>query len=542
MAGVKNKSVADLTLKLSEPGLTPILRAGLGGLATSLRATGLAGDASYKWPDPVKLGPGEAIIERQQITLRWNDDPEAVLRELFEKSFRIREGVIDLPGIWRPGRWALGVAAALQTGYKRTFLQHGKTTKKDGAARTKQIEIDERLLSVSYQPYVSFAHQEAYVDVLKALRGGSVALAGWANPGAVDRHLAYGNTEWSYSATQALCGLFAIVGCLSFQVTQSGGAGALVIPEPNDLVKFAVLRPLLTPNTVAESHVAGASDAVLFVNLLMRMEETAAAGSCIASTHGVTLRATPWASQQKSRVSTVRLGQIPAEVLDAYETATQMLPNRILVKRSEEEDAEEGSGYFAVASALRGFVADNLANGRRWFDGFATAVTPEKQPKFLHRYRTANDNLGALRAEDRKGLIEMTKQLDEAEAHLVRAVHVALRNRFGAIAKETKELPSATRKKRFQNERDKWRLLFAGAKTQEQVRAGLSELWGRAGTNAELQAHWQEVLPLLRAEHWQAARDLALIGLASYQGKGTPSGDEDDEGDHQADSTEDSAD
>jgi CRISPR-associated protein Cas8a1/Csx13 len=71
---------------------------------------------------------------------------------------------------------------------------------------------------------------------------------------------------------------------------------------------------------------------------------------------------------------------------------------------------------------------------------------------------------------------------------------------------------------RFRGERERLRLAFAGAKTPDQVRAALADLWSRGGTNRELQASWEQVLPLLRPERWQVARDLALVALASYQG------------------------
>jgi CRISPR-associated protein Cas8a1/Csx13 len=528
-------TVADtLSVGLHDPGLTPMLRAGLGGLAASIRAIAIAADPRFQWPGPVAIGPGQAVVEPARVVLRWGGDPEATLRALFEGSFRIREGLVDLPGTYRPERWSLALAAALQTAYKRTFLQHGKTTTKDGQPRPGHVEIDDRPITVTYQPYAAFAHQQAYADVVKGLRVGTVALAGWANPGAVDRHLAFSDTDWAYTPAEALCGLFAIVGCLSFQVTQSGGAGALVILEPSDLVRFAYRRPALSPERVADAYVAGASDAALSVSVSLRMD--AARDRAVAATHGVTLRPTPWAKQQKSRVATASLGHVPEAVLDIYDAAMKTLPTRIVTKRVDEDDGDDGEeGYFAAASALRGFAAENLANGRRWFSSFATATTSEKQPRFLHRYRTIKDKLGALRIEDKKGLIEMTNRLDEAEAHLVRAVHVALRQRFGAIADETKGMAAQTRKNRFQGERDKWRLAFAGAKTHEQIRGALADLWARAGSNVELKTHWEELLPLLRAERWQTARDLALVALASYHGGGPR--EEDDAEDADAEKT-----
>jgi CRISPR-associated protein Cas8a1/Csx13 len=516
--GSATAAPADLVLGLHDPGLTTMLRAGLGGLAASLRAIARTQNPDHQWPAPVPLGPGEAVVEPSRITLRWGGDPEATLRALFEGSFEIRNGLIHLPGAWDPSRaWTIQLGAALQNGLKRTFLQHGQTTKKEGAARPHGFEIDDRTITVTYQPYASFKHQGVWKDVLKGLKSGSVELAGWANPGAVGRHNAFDVTEWSYGPAEALCGIFAIVGCVSLGITQSGGAGALVILEPADLVRFAEVRPRLTPDKLEDAHVAGASDAVLHVHLVLRMEQLARDRSGIAAVHGLTLRATPWASQQKSRIATVSPTSIHERTLDEYDIVARTLPVKLRVTRGKDTgEGEEGTGYFAVASALRGFIAENLAKGRRWFTGFATAVTLEKQPRFLHRYRTMKDNLGALRTEERSGLIAMTDKLEEAEKHFVRSVHVALRRRFGAIAKEC-EGNLATMKNRFQGERDKWRMAFAGSKTHEQIRGALADLWSRAGANRELQAHWEELLPLLRPEHWQTARDLGLVALASYQ-------------------------
>jgi CRISPR-associated protein Cas8a1/Csx13 len=79
---------------------------------------------------------------------------------------------------------------------------------------------------------------------------------------------------------------------------------------------------------------------------------------------------------------------------------------------------------------------------------------------------------------------------------------------------------------RFGGEYDKWRLAFAGAKTPDQFRKALCDLFSRAGNNAVLKQSWQDILPMLRANNWQHARDLALIGLCSYQGRGeTETGD-----------------
>lgn len=71
----------------------------------------------------------------------------------------------------------------------------------------------------------------------------------------------------------------------------------------------------------------------------------------------------------------------------------------------------------------------------------------------------------------------------------------------------------------MKREYERQRLAFVGAKTVAALRYALADLWSRAGSNSVLREAWPHVLPLLSNEKWQLARDLALIALASYQGK-----------------------
>jgi CRISPR-associated protein Cas8a1/Csx13 len=310
--------------------------------------------------------------------------------------------------------------------------------------------------------------------------------------------------------------------------------GALIIPEPSDLIQFAQIRPSLTPRVPRDVYVAGTSDAVLGTSLELKAHQTSS--PAIASMHGVTLRATAWASQQKSRVSTMRLLNTSDERflqnLEVYERARQELPTRIVVLKQPSKDAkgkgkgasgksteeETSTGFFASASALRGFIAENLAAGNPWFQGFATAKVGLKRPRYLHQFRQ-KDNLGALLPGEKKGLWIMIETTQDPEKILIYSVHTALRQRFGAIGDETKNLAAQTRKNRLHGERERWRLAFAKAKTPEQIRAALADLWSRAGSNKELKERWQDLLPLLQPSQWTRARDLALVALASYRGK-----------------------
>lgn len=511
-----------LVIGLADPGMTPLLRAGLGGLAASLRARLLARHPRATWPSPVPLGSGTATVEPHRITVEWGTEtPEVVLSTLFEASFRITHQLIDLPGTYDPATPPRPeLAVALQAGLKRTFLQHGKTTQKAGVPTVLAFEVDDRPYTVSVQGYARFVHQhEGVKAVIESLKSGTVALAGWAYPGAAQRHIAFKATKLSYTSAQALAACFAPVGCLSYAVPSTRG-GAVVVLEPDDLVRFAVTRPRLTPRRFAEAWVAGVGDAVLAVQLALRMDQVGQGRPGVAHVHGIMLAGTPWAPQQKNRTATLSLANVPDNVLDTYRKAAQMLPPHLWERQAKGKAGEDGDatvgGLIIQTSALRAFVTDNLARGVPWYRGFATATTGTKKPRFIHRVRSREgDNLGALYPSERKGLIAMIDDLDEAERLLVHSVHTALRQRFGAIASENQGNLAAMRN-RFQGERDRWRLAFAGAKTPERLRAALADLWSRGGPNAELRSGWERVLPLLRPAQWQTARDLALVALASY--------------------------
>lgn len=515
--------VKSLVVRLCEPGMTPIFRAGLGGLAASLRARLLETDSAAVWPtsDNVKVEipfcDGQAVVEATQITLHFGSSgAEPFLKELFVHAFRLRppHQVIDLPGTYAPNHpIGLALLVAGQDALTRTFLQHGKTRKAAGGPKPIVTELDDRIERVLVQPFTWYVHQRTWADLLSALDGQPVPLSGWAHPGAILRHDKFKQTGFLFTAAQVLCGCFALVGCVSFQGTRN--SGILVIPEPDQLLHFAVTRQLLSPRKVADAFVTGVSDAVLLVEATLRMQaqELLSQQLGVRRVSGVLLRATPWAPQQKLRVRTIEPTSIDDEVLDQYSSIARELPSTLRIRK----DTKEGeASFFPSLSELRAFVTDNMASGRRWFQGFSTAKTDDpKHPRFIHRFRNTNDDLGALWPDERKGLIQMSTYLSGTEQSLVRSIHIALRLRYGAIASECAD-NDRLRENRFSKEYDRLRISFAGAKTDAQVRAALTDLWSRAGRNIELQAHWHEILPLLRTEHWQLVRDLALLALASY--------------------------
>lgn len=489
--------VTRLTLSLSHPGLSPLLRAGLGGLAASLHAIG----ASL---------PGWFEINRDRVVLDWSGTESDVWFDaLFRASFALRDGLIDLPGAFGTDR-DLPTRSALQDALRQTFLQHGKSTSKEGARVEHTAEIDGRQHVVLVQRYGGYIHRAQGIRIGEAIRDGThVALAGWANPGAVHRHVAVKDSQMSYTPETALCACFALVGCMSLLTP---GGGILVVPEPVDLQAFAEVRRHLTPRKVRDVTVGGVGDATLNAEIALQMSDVERRKG-VGRVAAVLFRSTPWASQQKSRVDALPAAAFGRDVLEMYAKLVDRLPARV---NAVAPKANEPGNIFVVPSSLRAFIADNLAREKPWFSGFASARDLYEPDRLLHR-RWERNNLGALRPDEANGVRVMTEHLEEAERLLVLSVQSALRRRLGVIAHDNRENKNA-RENRWARESERWRLAFAGAKTREQLRFALADLWSRAGKIEELARGWQIVLPLVNRD-WQAARDLALVALAAYAGR-----------------------
>ena len=108
---------------------------------------------------------------------------------------------------------------------------------------------------------------------------------------------------------------------------------------------------------------------------------------------------------------------------------------------------------------------------------------------------------------------------DKGQKALVAGVHYALFCQFGRISAEFGSNKGGMQNK-FQKEFEKWRIQFVSSKTADQFRFAVCDLMSRARGNKEIQENWQQVLPLLSDSSWQHGRDLALLALASYKGKG----------------------
>jgi CRISPR-associated protein Cas8a1/Csx13 len=542
-------------MRLFAPGMSILHRAGLGGLACTLKAM----ERQYRagrlraqdLPAPFTGDRPPWDIDEQTVALRFGKSENAgqYLSKLFAFAFGIRkDGLISLPGQYE-SELSAAALADLQTGLTLTFLQHGRVRGLAKEVTTASYDPEGEGIPgvvVQYKKCSRFKHQkgwEALVDKNGVLVTSSITVDGPISPGSVVRHVAFtGDTGIEDPPERMLPLYFALVGCLALPVNR--GVAALLVPDVTDLCEFVYDRPAMTPKTARECQIAGAADAAFSAQVRIRRSprrsaevqsraRQSLAGSAIPACYAMTFTPTPWASQQKSRVATIRVPPGEMRTLDLYERAAAHLPARVVTRtvqestgRGKQREVVERKESFRADSVVRPLVAENLALGRHWYAGFVRLMT-KLNPATGHPYRNQLPF-------ERGGLHAMISDSriwdDEGEALVVKAVHEAIRQSLGRIKQDTdgpgEKPPSQATKNRWTKFQETLRISLAGAKTANDARHALCDLFSRAGRVPALTGGWQVVLPKLADHRWQLTRDLALLALASYAGKGAENGDE----------------
>jgi CRISPR-associated protein Cas8a1/Csx13 len=331
-------------------------------------------------------------------------------------------------------------------------------------------------------------------------------------------------TSLAESPARALALLYAPVGAIYFQVHRRAigvrPQYCLVLPAVGDLRAYGEARQLFLRQGVARLQVAGSAEAA--ARVLAELE----AHGLLRSTgtdrcEVVAFGTVPWSKQQKTRVERFTVTGARPEALDAYRVASAALPPRLATGKPDPRAGEAPRWW--VVPQVPDLVARNALVGTPWWREFgalwARLRQAEKRPE--RREWVLRD--------ERRGLQEMVgyerTMPDGPEARLVRACHDAWYRRLGALSQRARDHGLSFRDLRSR-EHERMRINLARCKSAAMLRQTLTDFWSRAGSPLpELQEAWPELLPLL-GERWRDARDLALLSLASYKGRGTPEEDE----------------
>lgn len=522
-----------LRIGLFDPGMTPLHRAGLGGLAATLQRL------------VEKDFPGSWVVEEDHITLEWEKDKtETFFEQLLLKGLEIQKpesvGIIDFPAL----RDRLGVSASYearlvhQEALMGTLLQHGKSRSLD-SAKFLVLDPDNQKQQKSYRPMLDFNHRQQASAIVKALKpsgSSTVSIVGWAYPGAVEKHPGKSWSRMETSAGEFLALCFAPVGTLSFKVRSrlSGQrhAYALVVPVVSDLKRFGRFRSQFARFDAAQFHVSSPSDAGLMIASAMHMGLAQARHRHHQFLQVMTFGTQPWASQQKTRTKVMYL-TIPEErTLALYRFVVSLIEFQPQLRKGK-----NNSTFYSI-SPVREAITEALAEGKPWYAGLVDAyIAADSSLRNVFHYMNERRGLHAM--------INHPESLEQQERLFIEVCHNAMRQIYGSVAGRTKEANTDFGRK-AEVEMTKIRSSLLRAKNEDTLRDALVEFWAKASrekvrsnsalrkkivtTNEEGEeverSGWEVLLPMLDNKNWRKARQLALLSLLSYSGVEQP--DEDD--------------
>lgn len=498
-----------LTCELHRPGMTALHRVGLAGLYMTLdaferdtEAREVLHSAGLTWS-----------LDERKVVLDFAEGKERLAMErLIALSFQLDSGFFKLPGLELGGKPSLEQNWLLYQALLGTFLQfgpHRPTGKKD----TLVVEIDDKQLRIpGFAPVTRYRHQDANKDFLtkKGALGDNVELVGWLYPGGAQRHVAYGDSVLEEPAELAFCLLFAPVGAIFFQVSSRRrgrkARTALVLPQVSSLGGYARLRRFVAQNGVLTLTAASPTDAALQLTVMAK-------GQALSEALGSQIRVlafgiVTWNEKQKSRTAAYAITPTDLPGLRNYELACAIFQNqwqRVKAKTDRKGNVKEPEHHFVRPFTAREIIADNVANRRPWYAGFAEYLT-NKETRVPLQF-------------ERKELFHMTQDAEydhPRERVFIETCHEAWRRRLGQLGERARREHVAF-SRLASGEYEKLRVSLARCKNAATLRATVTDFWSRAGSLPSLQEDWSAILPLLEEDQWRKARDLALLALASYQ-------------------------
>lgn len=488
-----------LTFDLGNPGFTLLHRTGLAGLWMTLKQ--LENEKERVTP-PAGLN---WQLTHRQVMLNWEGNDKKVLDWLLGESFQLNNGLISLRGL-DSKTMRDDSQVIVHQGILGTFLQHNSTHKSTGTEkRSFALDEDKPEVIVTYKSLQSYVYQN-FAENLCNQQGQflkkPISVAGWLNPGAVVRHIAFSsNTSFEETPEQALILLFAPVACyyyiLKSRLRDKRAQYALVVPAITNLEKYAHYRQNkhLRYANYKDFHASGLGDAGLRFLTYETIADIAKKFG-FSSCQVLTLGTVAWSTQQKTRTD-LYVVEADARVCKNYQVCCNWLGDRI---------AGKSTGFVATNFA-RELIAENLARSLPWYSGISEKVTSGELFKQL--------------TYEREGLNQMIRKIQwdaESEKLFVQACHEAIRFTYGQISKQAgdrREIPN------FDRETTRIRTGLGRCKNAQTFREFITDFWSRAGRIPTLQEHWVELMGLITGNgDWKKARDLTLLSLASYKGKG----------------------
>jgi|GEM_PF-862714 len=388
-----------LIYRLSNPNYTIYHRAALGGLAATVKAWG------NKQPDNIT-----AKVNRDSVTIRWNADmsDKVFLESLLAASFKLRKGMIDLPGQHiEAGRDDLRLLA--HDGTRKMFLQHPQSYSSDGIEQISLQLSDDETLFFKFQKLNNYSHRgvgktskkgkpnsiELFEKECEGRLPSHAGIKQWCIPGAVE-----GAAAIQTSTDEAILLMYLIVGSAIYLLRpqlhkdksyREKAQACLVVPNVTDLVEFSDAIAFINAQRSAKGFrnnylsrvVGGAEDAALRFLLNLQGDKLRQVhGESISDCIVIAMGKVPWDRNQLNRSVIARVrGDYPE--IAVFDAASRELG------KARVTFLPKGESWVFPASPIPELVAANLASERHWCFGFKLLVKEkddfQKVLKFMRR-------------------------------------------------------------------------------------------------------------------------------------------------------------
>jgi len=546
-----NVLIPQVEWSLSDENMGILERAGLAGLYLSL-------SAADEWAEK---GDKKAIelkkilqwkLDDTQISLFWDKDELQVLTKLIDWSWQVENGVFFLPGIHRTldqreNKW---LRLNTHTGLSQTFFQHNRVLPKDDP-ESEIITLDEdKTIQFIYRPIKNDLPQIKQLPKFIPKEGINsekyISLPSWIQPGSAKR---FGNDSdelnWTGLVKIGFVLLFAPIICVYFElprtkVRKKGGKKkpdiggkkksdmepnwAYLIPEIVNLKQFVEIFQMFsnTQNQFLSAKVQGLGDAGLnFAASFMGQKIERNFGFnklCIIAMGKVNHY-----QGQNIRKRILEINPDPISI-KRYRKMMAQLPNKPCLLKTKKSDI---SHYIKLPSS-RGLIAENIVNNRYWYKDLI--FPPEWQCDELNNeleFRKNKENISVeslwfekLRYEWRN-LMNLSNEESmwdsQEEKVFLKVFNDSLRRSLDKEKKALERGGSRDLHKRWESKTDAIRRSLMHAKTLNLTRKVFTELFAEAGGSKELTQNKELVWKFVNHPYdWQKARDLGLLGLATF--------------------------
>ncbi|MDJ0681549.1 MAG: type I-MYXAN CRISPR-associated Cas8a1/Cmx1 [Xenococcaceae cyanobacterium MO_167.B52] len=467
--------MTQLNLSIFNPNTLLPHRAGIAGLALALSVIN-PDDVPFTWE-----------VTEDAVNLFWDSDEhtdrESIL-SLTQQTYRLQDGYLDVPALnlARQGKYTF------TEGVATTFLQHGKQRKQSKESVPRVFPVDEAEITIDFRPvedcYYTRDFKEAFNS--KGAFKPKIPIKGHHLPGLVEC-FAHGAYQESPEGFLAL--VFLPLACSYYQL--SGYRSAVVIPEVKNIREWVKRRKNYSGSTYGNFRSSSAGESglrFLLQEKLIEDNQRLRVDYCEVYQLGKQ----QWDGSQSYLKQAVYRVQVDDEVLDLYDSAFQFFKPQVRTN-------EKGETWLAISKVLP-WLCDNLITGKPWYLGF-------------YEFQKRNQ------LYERKGLVSMSQSqyLNSLEQRFFDVVQGAfssfLREQIIHAQKQGRSLD-------YKQSVDKVINRLQRPSTQQDFAKTMVDFLSRhrskstRGVGAEIY-QW-----LHKDNQWKQARDLALLAIASYTGKG----------------------